>query len=57
LPHGDRDRDVRVVVAPPPEESSPFPGATLRLYDGVGHPVAKTHKRRFEDDVLGFLHG
>jgi pimeloyl-ACP methyl ester carboxylesterase len=29
--------------------------ATLRLYDGVGHAVAKTHKRRFEDDVLGFV--
>ena len=32
-----------------------IPQATLRLYDGVGHAVSKTHKRRFEDDVLGFL--
>lgn len=32
-------------------------GATLRLYEGVGHPVAKTRKRQFEDDVLGFLRG
>jgi hypothetical protein len=29
-----------------------IPDATLRLYDGVGHAVGKTHKRRFEDDVL-----
>jgi non-heme chloroperoxidase len=32
-----------------------IPQATLRLYDGVGHAVTKTHKRRFEDDVLGFV--
>jgi hypothetical protein len=32
-----------------------IPQARLRLYDGVGHAVSKTHKRRFEDDVLGFL--
>jgi pimeloyl-ACP methyl ester carboxylesterase len=31
--------------------------ATLRLYEGVGHPVGKTNKRRFEDDVLAFLDG
>jgi hypothetical protein len=31
--------------------------ATLRRYEGVGHAVSKTHKRRFEDDVLGFLRG
>jgi pimeloyl-ACP methyl ester carboxylesterase len=34
-----------------------IPDATLRLYDGVGHAVGKTRKRRFEDDVLAFLHG
>jgi pimeloyl-ACP methyl ester carboxylesterase len=34
-----------------------IPDATLRLYDGVGHPVGKTHKRRFEDDVSAFLNG
>jgi pimeloyl-ACP methyl ester carboxylesterase len=37
------------------ETAERIPRATLRLYDGVGHAVAKTHKRRFEDDVLGFL--
>jgi pimeloyl-ACP methyl ester carboxylesterase len=37
------------------ETAERIPQATLRLYDGVGHAVAKTHKRRFEDDVLGFL--
>jgi pimeloyl-ACP methyl ester carboxylesterase len=39
------------------ETAEPIPDATLRLYDGVGHPVGKTHKRRFEDDVLAFLNG
>jgi pimeloyl-ACP methyl ester carboxylesterase len=39
------------------ETAERIPAATLRLYDGVGHPVGKTHKRRFEDDVLGFLGG
>ena len=37
------------------ETAERIPDATLRLYDGVGHPVAKTHKRRFENDVLAFL--
>jgi pimeloyl-ACP methyl ester carboxylesterase len=37
------------------ETAEGIPQATLRLYDGVGHAVAKTHKRKFEDDVLGFL--
>ena len=37
------------------ETAEQIPQATLRLYDGVGHAVSKTHKRRFEDDVLGFL--
>jgi hypothetical protein len=36
------------------ETAERIPDATLRLYDGVGHPVGKTHKRRFEDDVLAF---
>jgi pimeloyl-ACP methyl ester carboxylesterase len=39
------------------ETAERIPDATLRLYDGVGHPVGKTHKRRFENDVLGFLGG
>jgi pimeloyl-ACP methyl ester carboxylesterase len=39
------------------ETAERIPDATLRLYDGVGQPVGKTHKRRFEDDVLGFLGG
>jgi pimeloyl-ACP methyl ester carboxylesterase len=39
------------------ETAERIPDATLRLYDGVGHPVGKTHKRRFEDDVLAFLNG
>ena len=37
------------------ETAERIPQASLRLYDGVGHAVSKTHKRRFEDDVLGFL--
>jgi pimeloyl-ACP methyl ester carboxylesterase len=37
------------------ETAERIPNATLRLYDGVGHAVSKTHKRRFEDDVLAFL--
>jgi len=39
------------------ETAERIPQATLRRYDGVGHAVSKTHKRRFEDDVLGFLRG
>jgi pimeloyl-ACP methyl ester carboxylesterase len=39
------------------ETAERIPDATLRLYDGVGHAVGKTHKRRFEDDVLAFLNG
>jgi pimeloyl-ACP methyl ester carboxylesterase len=39
------------------ETAERIPDATLRLYDGVGHAVSKTHKRRFEDDVLAFLDG
>jgi pimeloyl-ACP methyl ester carboxylesterase len=37
------------------ETAQRIPRATLRLYDGVGHAVGKTNKRRFEDDVLGFM--
>jgi pimeloyl-ACP methyl ester carboxylesterase len=37
------------------ETAERIPGARLRLYEGVGHPVAKSHKRRWERDVLGFL--
>jgi pimeloyl-ACP methyl ester carboxylesterase len=37
------------------ETAERIPQAKLRLYDGVGHAVSKTHKRRFEDDVLGFM--
>jgi pimeloyl-ACP methyl ester carboxylesterase len=37
------------------ETAERIPQATLRLYGGVGHAVSKTHKRRFEDDVLGFM--
>jgi pimeloyl-ACP methyl ester carboxylesterase len=39
------------------ETAERIPQATLRLYDGVGHAVSKTHKRRFEEDVLTFLLG
>jgi pimeloyl-ACP methyl ester carboxylesterase len=39
------------------ETAERIPQATLRRYDGVGHAVSKTHKRRFEDDVLSFLRG
>jgi pimeloyl-ACP methyl ester carboxylesterase len=38
------------------ETAERIPDATLRLYEGVGHSVGKTQKRRFEGDVLGFLH-
>jgi hypothetical protein len=48
------DRHYRVL---PGETAERIPDATLRLYDGVGHPVSKTHKRRFEEDVLAFLDG
>ena len=41
----------------PRETAERIPDATLRLYDGVGHAVGKTNKRRFEDDVLAFLDG
>jgi pimeloyl-ACP methyl ester carboxylesterase len=37
------------------ETAERIPTATLRRYDGVGHAVSKTHKRRFENDVLTFL--
>lgn len=48
------DRHYRVL---PGATAERIPDATLRLYDGVGHPVSKTHKRRFEEDVLAFLDG
>jgi pimeloyl-ACP methyl ester carboxylesterase len=51
-------RAVRDFFYPDPivrETAERIPQATLRLYDGVGHAVSKTHKRRFEDDVLGLL--
>ena len=41
----------------PLETAERIPQATIRLYDGVGHAVSKTHKRRFEDDVLAFVRG
>ena len=56
----DHDRRDRDFFFPEPilrETAERIPDATLRLYDGVGHPVGKTHKRRFEDDVLAFLDG
>jgi pimeloyl-ACP methyl ester carboxylesterase len=37
------------------ETAERIPQATLCLYEGVGHAVGKTRKRRFEDDVLSFL--
>jgi pimeloyl-ACP methyl ester carboxylesterase len=39
------------------ETAERIPQATLRIYDGVGHAVGKTHKRSFESEVLGFLRG
>jgi pimeloyl-ACP methyl ester carboxylesterase len=39
------------------ETAERIPQATLRRHDGVGHAVSKTHKRRFEKDVLSFLRG
>ena len=39
------------------ETAERIPHATLRIYDGVGHAVGKTHKRSFESEVLGFLRG
>jgi pimeloyl-ACP methyl ester carboxylesterase len=39
------------------ETAERIPQATLRRYDGVGPAASKTHKRRFENDVLSFLRG
>jgi pimeloyl-ACP methyl ester carboxylesterase len=37
------------------ETAARIPNATLLLYDGVGHPVAKSKPRRYERDVISFL--
>jgi pimeloyl-ACP methyl ester carboxylesterase len=50
---GDHDRYYPELIVR--ETADRIGGAELRLYEGVGHAVSKTNKRRFEDDVLGFL--
>lgn len=37
------------------ETAGLIPNAALIVYAGAGHGLTKTHKRRFEDDVLAFL--
>ena len=37
------------------ETAEKIPGATLRLYEGVGHGVPKERKRQYENDTLAFL--
>jgi pimeloyl-ACP methyl ester carboxylesterase len=37
------------------ETAKKVPGATLRIYEGVGHGVPKERKRRYEEDALAFL--
>lgn len=37
------------------ETAALIPGAVLNVYEGAGHGLMKWHKRRFENDVLGFL--
>jgi pimeloyl-ACP methyl ester carboxylesterase len=37
------------------ETAEKVPGATLRIYEGVGHGVPKERKRRYEQDALAFL--
>lgn len=37
------------------ETAGLIPNARLVIYEGAGHGLTKTHKRRFEDDVLAFL--
>jgi pimeloyl-ACP methyl ester carboxylesterase len=37
------------------ETAELIPNAVLKVYAGAGHGLTKTHKQRFEDDVLGFL--
>lgn len=37
------------------ETADLIPNAVLTVYAGAGHGLTKTHKRRFEDDVLAFL--
>jgi pimeloyl-ACP methyl ester carboxylesterase len=32
-----------------------IPGATLHVYEGVGHGVPKERKRRYEEDTLAFI--
>jgi pimeloyl-ACP methyl ester carboxylesterase len=50
---GDRDP---FFPAPLLEETAGLiPQAMLKVYAGAGHGLPKTHKQRFEDDVLGFL--
>jgi pimeloyl-ACP methyl ester carboxylesterase len=38
------------------ETANRIPRATLRLYDGIGHAVAKVKPRAHQRDVLAFLH-
>jgi pimeloyl-ACP methyl ester carboxylesterase len=37
------------------ETAELIPNVQLQVYTGAGHGLTKTHKRRFEDDVLAFL--
>jgi pimeloyl-ACP methyl ester carboxylesterase len=37
------------------ETAELIPNSVLKVYAGAGHGLTKTHKRRFEDDVLAFL--
>ncbi len=37
------------------ETAELIPNAVLKVYAGAGHGLTKTHKQRFEDDVLAFL--
>ena len=39
------------------ETAAGIPGASLRVYEGVGHGVPKERKRQYESDVLAFLEG
>jgi pimeloyl-ACP methyl ester carboxylesterase len=37
------------------ETTGLIPNAVFKMYAGAGHGLPKTHKQRFEDDVLAFL--
>jgi pimeloyl-ACP methyl ester carboxylesterase len=37
------------------ETAELIPNSVLKVYAGAGHGLTKTHKQRFEDDVLAFL--